>query len=380
VRHRSCVGQRCGRDNSARGQLLMDFTDSTKKNSQAITETTQMNFRALKWLISLAAIVCIVLPAAWASAQQAQGLAAVGAVNPANGFPKWYLDKHGLQLGQCLDVGAVDPCGLIAAGAIPNPALPISFPANFPVEFFYMRATGRIDGIGGTVNRADLGLALQGTFAGGVVAPGNQIVFARLRLRVTGGLVPGATYTLTTPYGTQAFVAASTGTINFTSDQGCLAAPPACDFTLALPTTNVGPFLQWDPAASVPPAGYIGQPAIPHAIIGSPLGTNIFRLAGPSVGGAGVDVVETNLFRVTGKLFVRDATTTTLTSTPNPSAGGQLVTLTATVAPVPPAAGVPTGTVAFKDGGVTIGTATLVNGVATLTTATLLPGAHSLTA
>src|SRR5262249_4482711 len=96
--------------------------------------------------------------------------------------------------------------------------------------------------------------------------------------------------------------------------------------------------------------------------------------------GAGVAVVETNLFRVTGKLFVRDATTTTLTSTPNPSAGGQLVMLTATVAPVPPAAGVPTGTVAFKDGGVTIGTATLVNGVATLTTATLLPGAHSLTA
>src|SRR5439155_11536319 len=61
---------------------------------------------------------------------------------------------------------------------------------------------------------------------------------------------------------------------------------PACDFTLALPNTNVGPFLQWDPAASVPPAGYIGQPAIPHAIVGS--ATNVFRLSGPNVGGPGV--------------------------------------------------------------------------------------------
>ena len=339
-----------------------------------------MNFRALKFFAALAAIVCIVLPAAWASAQQAQGLAAVGAVDPANGFPKWYLDKNGLQLGACLDVGALDPCGLIAAGAIPNPALPISFPANFPGEFFYMRATARIDGIGGGLNRADLGLAHEGAFAGGVVAAGNQITFARLRLRVTGGLVPGATYTMTTPYGTKAFVAAATGTINFTDTQGCLAAPPACPFALALANTNVGPFVQWDPAASVPPAGYIGQPAIPHAIIASPFGTNIFRLAGLNVGGPGINVVETNLFRVTGKLFVRDATTTTLTSTPNPSAGGQAVTLTATVTPVPPAAGVPTGTIAFKDGGVTIGTATLVNGTATLSISTLAGGARSLTA
>jgi len=153
---------------------------------------------------------------------------------------------------------------------------------------------------------------------------------------------------------------------------------PACDFTLALPNTNVGPFLQWDPAASVPPAGYIGQPAIPHAIVGS--ATNVFRLSGPNVGGPGVNVVSTNLFNVTGKIFVRGSTTTSLATAPNPSAGGQPLTLTATVSPVAPATGVPTGTIAFKDGAVTIGTAPLVNGVATLTISTLFPGAHSLTA
>src|SRR5438046_3927077 len=151
---------------------------------------------------------------------------------------------------------------------------------------------------------------------------------------------------------------------------------PACDFTLAVANTNIGPFLQWDPAASVPPAGYIGQPAIPHAIIGS--ATNFFRFTGPNVGGPGVNTVQTNLFNVTGKIFVRGSTTTTLATAPNPSAGGQPLTLTATVSPVAPATGVPTGTVAFKDGGVTIGTAPLVNGVATLTISTLFPGAHSL--
>src|SRR5437762_7905496 len=317
-------------------------------------ETTRMN--ALKWWISLAIVLCIALPASLAFAEAA-GLAAVGAPDPAHGFPKWYLDKNGLQLAPCLDAGAADPCGLIAAGALPNPALPVVFPSNFPNEVFYNRATARIDGIGGGVSRADLGIALEGAFGGatGTVADGlaAEVVFARLRIRVNGGLVPGASYTATYPFGSQTFVATAVGTINFTNNQGCLAAPPACAFNLAVANTNIGPFLQWDPAASVPPVGYIGQPAIPHAIVGS--ATNVFRLAGPNVGGPGVNVVETNLFNVTGKIFVRASTTTTLTTAPNPSAGGQPLTLTATVSPVAPATGVPTGTIAFKDGAVTIG-------------------------
>jgi len=342
-------------------------------------EKTRMS--ALKWWISLAVVLCIALPASLAFAQAA-GLAAVGAPDPAHGFPKWYMDKNGLQLAPCLDAGAADPCGLIAAGALPNPALPVVFPTNFPNEVFYNRATARISGIGGGAFRADLGIALEGAFGGPTltVADGKaaEVVFARLRIRVNGGLVPGASYTFTYPFGSQTIVASAAGTVNTTNNQGCLAAPPACDFTLALANTNIGPFLQWDPAASVPPAGYIGQPAIPHAIIGS--ATNVFSISGPNVGGPGVNTVSTNLFNITGKLFVRGSTTTKLATSPNPSAGGQTVTLTATVSAVAPATGVATGTVAFKDGGVTIGTATLVNGVATFTTAALLPGAHSLTA
>src|SRR5262245_49962576 len=36
---------------------------------------------------------------------QGQGLAAVGPIDPANGFPQFYQDKAGLSLGHCLEIG-----------------------------------------------------------------------------------------------------------------------------------------------------------------------------------------------------------------------------------------------------------------------------------
>src|SRR5207244_12146889 len=74
------------------------------------------------------------------------------------------------------------------------------------------------------------------------------------------------------------------------------------------------------------------------------------------------------------------STTTSLTSTPNPSAVGQAVTLRATVSPVAPATGVPTGSVTFRDGATSLGVVALVNGSASLTISTLAAGSHSLTA
>jgi hypothetical protein len=75
------------------------------------------------------------------------------------------------------------------------------------------------------------------------------------------------------------------------------------------------------------------------------------------------------------------ATTTALSSSPNPSVVGQPVTFTATVSPNPPGAGTPTGTVTFSDGGSPIGTATLdASGTATITPWSLAAGAHTITA
>src|SRR5437667_170434 len=335
--------------------------------------------------ILLAVMVCVILTGGWAYAQQAAGLSAVGGVDPANGYAKWYIDGNGLQLAPCLDTTVADPCGLLAGAAIPNPAAPISFPTNFPDEVFYLRLTAKITGIGGGSGVATLGNALEGAFGGptGTAADGAgaQIVFARFRFRVTGGLVSGATYTMTGPLGTQSFVAAAAGTINFTDDRGCGALPPACDFSLSLLQPNVGPFVRWDAAAPAPPAGFIGDPAIDHTVTGSAFGNHFFRITGPNVGGPGVNIVQTNVFLNIGKIFVRPATTTTLTSSLNPSIAGQAVTLTATVAPVAPATGVPAGTVTFSDGGTTIGTATLdATGSASIVVSTLANANHSLTA
>src|SRR5213594_3588370 len=334
--------------------------------------------------ILVAVIACVVLTGGWAYAQQAAGLTAVGGADPANGYPKWYIDGNGLQLAPCLDTTAADPCGL--AGAIPDPASPISFPNNFPEEFFYWLLNAKITGIGARgAGTALLANALEGAFGGPTGTPadgaGAQIAFARFRLRVKNSLTPGATYTMTGPLGSQAFVADGTGTINFTDDRGCLVTPPACDFTLALNQPNAGPFLRWDATPPAPPAGFIGDPAILHPITGSPFGNNFFRLDGPNVGGLGVNTIQTNLFSVIGKIFVRPATTTTLTASPNPSTVGQAVTLTATVRPVAPATGVATGTVAFKDGAATIGSATLgATGSASISVTTLATGSHPLTA
>ncbi len=71
----------------------------------------------------------------------------------------------------------------------------------------------------------------------------------------------------------------------------------------------------------------------------------------------------------------------TLTSSQNPSQGGQAVTFTATVSAAPPASGIPTGTVTFTDNGMTLGTEPVNSGgVATFTTSQLTVGSHTIQA
>ena len=77
----------------------------------------------------------------------------------------------------------------------------------------------------------------------------------------------------------------------------------------------------------------------------------------------------------------RVASQTALTSTPNPSAVGQAVTLAATVTPAPGATGAPTGTVQFRSDGTALGDPVPVSaGTATLSTAGLPAGTHTVDA
>ncbi len=72
------------------------------------------------------------------------------------------------------------------------------------------------------------------------------------------------------------------------------------------------------------------------------------------------------------------STTTSVVSSANPSTYGQAVTFTATISPVSPGSGTPTGTVTFYDGSTTLGTATLSGGIASFTTSSLAVGTHSI--
>jgi hypothetical protein len=72
---------------------------------------------------------------------------------------------------------------------------------------------------------------------------------------------------------------------------------------------------------------------------------------------------------------VRNATTVSLTSTPNPSLVGGSVTFVAVVSPSSA-----TGTVQFQDGATALGAANLSGGMASFNTATLAPGTHTITA
>jgi hypothetical protein len=74
------------------------------------------------------------------------------------------------------------------------------------------------------------------------------------------------------------------------------------------------------------------------------------------------------------------SSSTTVSSSHDPSAFGQSVTFTASVAAVSPGSGTPAGTVTFKNGGAMLGSGSLVSGKATFSSSSLTVGAHSVTA
>jgi hypothetical protein len=236
-------------------------------------------------------------------------LARVGPISPVNGYPMWYEDANGLKLGLCQDAAR---CFFV----LPNPLAPAKFPAfdgdptaNWPDEAFYYALNGTLTGVNGA--RGVYTAALEAAFAGGGVKVGDQIVFARIRLRLTG-LVDGATYTVTHPYGTETLIAgdgALPGEINITRDVG-IGAPGV--FTGAL-AGDIGPF--------VTPVGFLGGPqgtflsdgVTEVAIQGSAnlvggVPANFVRVDGPNVGLAfpansvTLDRVQLNTFVIQGQI------------------------------------------------------------------------------
>lgn len=225
-----------------------------------------------------------------------------GPVDPFSGFPSSYTDDLGTSLELCQDVS-----GFCVEAPRPNPNQPISVPDNFTPdeEGFWWLADATVPGAGRGLAR----FAKEAAFDTPGINQGHQVQFTRIRFRFDG-LVAGATYRVTHPFGVDEITAdpdpQGGGLINFTEDIGCLAAP--CGAFPALSSERISSFLTWDPTVlPAAPSGYVGNGVTPHAVIGSPLGTNFVRLerlipqTAPQAPVAAM-VGETNQFTVQGKL------------------------------------------------------------------------------
>lgn len=207
-----------------------------------------------------------------------------------HGFPAWYRDSNGIRLEACTTLD--DPLCATLPDEVPNPDAPVSFPDNFPGEFFYQLAGAELVGNGVDMG---IGMDLEGAWAAEEVVDGDQMVFGRIRIRDKD--IADGEYRVTHPYGVDVLVAEGEG-INYTQDIG--TTPGAFGQALA---SRVGPFLQWDPdVAPAAPDGYVGDPGVEHPVIGSPYGTNYVSVERREPDGSWTELTRTDLFSIQGRL------------------------------------------------------------------------------
>ena len=263
-------------------------------------------------LVVTAVVVGSVPLVATAPAQAAAGAASVSS-DPRTGFPEWYEDGTGMRLQLCLDPQDAH-CTAFAAEPGFDPAQPVSFPDNFPSEAFYsLVESDRLStpGCAGTApGRFSVLFGLEAAFANGAPAAGEQMVFGRVRVNLTGGLCPSTAYTVTHPYGQLTFTTDAAGSLARnagTTDVGCApVAPDTCDWTMALESPVLESFLRWDPTTGpAAPEGYLGDAATPHEVVGAPFTepgqaapANYVKVVGPGLAAP----LQTPLFTVAGKL------------------------------------------------------------------------------
>ncbi|VVM90490.1 hypothetical protein PS862_03213 [Pseudomonas fluorescens] len=262
-------------------------------------------------LLSKTAAALVVSALAQGVAQAALYAVDPGPYLPANGsFAAWYQDTHGRTLDLCLSkaVSSRAPgapgapsymCSLLPTPGVFDDAQPIVFPTNFPDEAFWFTADAQIVDAARGIDLS-FGTAIEAAFAAEEPVEGDQLSFARVRIRID---VPTAgTYVVTHPYGVDVFNVDVPGrrAINMTRDIG-IGSPKTYDGALR---GDVGPFLRSvnGPYTETNPLTgaaeqFIGDPNLEEAITGSPFNTNFVRIEGPN----GLDL-RTTLFSISGKL------------------------------------------------------------------------------
>ncbi|WP_461186602.1 Ig-like domain-containing protein [Arthrobacter sp. Z4-13] len=232
-----------------------------------------------------------------AAAPAIASTAGVGPVDPSNGFPSWFSDGTvRLQLCYMADAGCLSEP--------PNIGAPASYPDNFPEEAFWFAA----EAAGGNLGLYEA--ALEGAHTNGVVEPGEQMGFGRLRF-IVENILPNASYTITHPYGVNVFTSEADpknpalGRIRVTLDSGVCAPSPTvpCDwagvgaaFLGDYKAGSTATFLRQVGAAP----GTLGDINTPRAVTGAPSGTNAVIIDGPNAGGPGINTLTVSTFTVQG--------------------------------------------------------------------------------
>jgi streptogramin lyase len=274
----------------------------------------------------------------------------------------WFTEENGSRIGR------ITPAGVITefANGITRASLPTEIVAGPDGNLWFTeQSTDRIvritpagvvtefaDGVTSGAGPAGITVGSDGNIWFTEIA-GNQI--GRLNLAQASGVTTTTlrTSTATAVFGQRVTLLAEvtsefvpTGTVTFRDGATVLGTVPVDDAGQAPLTVSLG----------------VGN----HALTASFAGTGGFA---NSTSAAAALTVS------------RAATTTALFSSANPAQTGQAVTFTARVAPAVPGAGIPTGTVTFKDGSVVLSTAPLrADGTAALTTSFATAGAHAITA
>lgn len=161
-----------------------------------------------------------------------------GPVTPSiGGYPAWFQDRSGLALDFGTPLNQSELSGgwlLILPADVPTGAAPETPFTNYSEEHFYWNATSAP-----RANGAVLVMALEGAFANGAPAAGDQMVFGRIRIRISSVPTSGD-YKVYTPFGVYDFPGMVAGERLFsTQDVGvtCIAT-----FTCTL-DARIGPFL-----------------------------------------------------------------------------------------------------------------------------------------
>ena len=209
----------------------------------------------------------------------------LGPVNVAHGFPYWYEDLNSrLRLVPCFDP---DEQRCLPLEGV-DPTRPVSFPANFPGEFFYW--TGESTGLFENGGRALLVLAVEGAFMNENVIPGDQAVFGRIRIRLD--TPEGGLHRVTHPFGVEHFNLQAGGrrSVNFTQDIELAAG--------GFHFIETGRVQMLTPGG--PSGGFIANPTVPVKLTGGPNGTDYFRVE--RFNGTTWDaLLDTDEFFVTGQ-------------------------------------------------------------------------------